>query len=92
MEESSKLLNVKVEQLPARVNELFEKWKIARKSLEKKKEINLKDLELNSHEEFHGNILDKICEILKTQPEHAVKTIKRFLAELEEMKKKLKLI
>ncbi len=90
LEEAAKLLNVKVEQLPARVNELFEKWKLAKKAVEKKKKIDIKELELISKEEFKGNVLDKISEILKTQPEHVVKTVKRFLRELEEMKGKIK--
>ena len=89
LEESAKLLNVNVEQLPARVSELFEKWKLARKAVEKKKEIDVKELELASKEEFSGNVLYKICEILKTQPEHVVKTVKRFLNELEDMRNKL---
>jgi len=90
LEESARLLDVKINQLPARVSELFDKWKIAKKAAEKKKEINLDELELKSTEIFNGNILDKAAGILKTQPEHVVKTIKRFLKELEEYKKKLK--
>ncbi len=90
LEESAKLLNIHINQLPARVSELFEKWKLARKAVEKKKEINLKDLELKSTEKSEGNILDKMCEVLKTQPEHVVKTIKRFLSELEDIKGKIK--
>ena len=90
LEESARLLDVKINQLPARVSELFDKWKIAKKAAEKKKEINLDELELKSTEIFNGNVLDKIAEILKTQPEHVVKTIKRFLSELTEMKKKIK--
>jgi len=90
LKEASRLLGVKIEQLPARVNELFEKWKIARKAAEKKKKINTKELELSSKEEFKGNVLGRVSEILKTQPEHVVKTIKRFLNELEEYKKKIK--
>jgi len=90
LEEAAKLLHVKKEQLPARVNELFEKWKTAKKAVEKKKEINMTELELNSIEEYQGNVLDKVAEILKTQPEHITKTIKRFLTELEEYKNKLK--
>ena len=89
LEESARLLGVKVEQLPARVNELFEKWKIAKKAAEKNKKIDLKELELISTEEFKGNVLDKISNILKTQPEHITKTIKRFLREMEEMKGRL---
>lgn len=89
--EAARLLDVKVEQLPARVGELFEKWKLARKYVEKKKkEIDLKEMELTAKEEFKGNVLDKVSEILKTQPEHVVKTIARFLRELEEMKGKIK--
>lgn len=90
LEEAGKLLGVKIEQLPSRVSELFEKWKLARKAAEKKKKIDLKELALISTEEFNGNILDKVSETLKTQPEHVTKTIKRFLAELEEYKKKIK--
>jgi len=89
LEGAAKLLNVEINQLPPRVNELFEKWKLAKKAAEKKKQINLNQLELKSTEIFEGNLLDKICEILKTQPEHVLKTIKRFLSELEEMKKKM---
>ena len=84
------MLNIKSNELPARVNELFEKWKIARKAVEKKKQIDLKQLELTKKEEFKGDVLDKVSEILKTQPEHIVKTIGRFLSELEEMKGKIK--
>ncbi|MBI2660052.1 alanine--tRNA ligase [Candidatus Woesearchaeota archaeon] len=89
LEEAAKLLGVKIEQLPSRVHELFEKWKLARKAVEKKKEISLNELELTIKEEYKGNLLDKVAEILKTQPEHVVKTIKRFLTELEEYKKKI---
>jgi alanyl-tRNA synthetase len=90
LEEASKILHVEAAQLPSRVNELFEKWKLARKAVEKKKETALKELELKAKEEYKGNVLDKVAEILKTQPEHVVKTIKRFLNELEEFKGKIK--
>ena len=90
LEEASKLLNAKIDQLPARVNELFEKWKLAKKTVEKNKKINIKELELTSIEEFKGSVLDKVSEILKTQPEYVNKTIKRFLVELKEMKGKIK--
>ena len=90
LEESVRLLDVKINQLPGRVNELFEKWKLAKKAVEKHKKIDLNELELKSTGIFNGNILDKIAEILKTQPEHVVKTIKRFLSELHEFKGKIK--
>ena len=90
LEESVRLLDVKINQLPGRVNELFEKWKLAKKAVEKHKKIDLNELELKSTEIFNRNVLDKIAEILKTQPEHVVKTIKRFLSELHEFKGKIK--
>ena len=90
LEEASRLLNININQLPARLNELFEKWKLAKKAVEKNKKINLKELELTAKEEFKGNVLDKISETLKTQPEHVNKTIKRFLSELKEYKEKLR--
>ena len=90
LEEASRLLSVKIERLPAKINELFEKWKFAKKAVEKNKKINLKELELTAKEEFKGNVLDKISETLKTQPEHVNKTIKRFLSELKEYKEKLR--
>lgn len=93
LEEAAKLLKVDIRKLPGRVNELFDKWKHMKKYLKKidlgEKIDFFKDLELKSQEMYEGNVLDKVCEILKTQPEHVIKTIKRFLAELEEYKKKI---
>ncbi|MBI4452116.1 alanine--tRNA ligase [Candidatus Woesearchaeota archaeon] len=90
LEEAARLLGVDIGQLPSRVNELFEKWKLAKKAIEKKKDVAIHELELRIKEEFKGNVLGKVSENLKTQPEHIVKTIKRFLREMEEMKNKLK--
>lgn len=88
LEESSKLLGVKIEELPARVNELFEKWKLAKKSQAKGKEVNPADLALSSKESFKGDALAELCKILRTQPEHIAKTIQRFLREIEEIRGK----
>jgi len=81
-------LNVDEAQIPVRVEELFTKWKKARKALKKAKQIPKQELELKSKEKFQGDILTKTAEILKTQPEHLVKTVKRFMDELESFKKK----
>ena len=88
LEEAAKLLDVKIEQLPSRVNELFEKWRLAKKSQAKGKEINPTDLMLSSKAPFKGDVIAELCKILRTQPEHVVKTIQRFLREIEEIKKK----
>lgn len=79
IQEATKLLGCTPSQLPGRAQELFQKWK---KGVKKKKEV---DKELRSTEDYEGSdIVKKVSEILKTQPEHIIKTIKRFLKELEE--------
>lgn len=91
LKQTAKMLKVDIDQLPARVEELFEKWKKARKAVKKKKKLRAKSLELTSTVAYKGeDILMKIADILKTQPEHVIKTVKRFLTELEEYKKKPK--
>tara|TARA_Y100000310_G_scaffold345268_1_gene463279 strand:+ start:32515 stop:35043 length:2529 start_codon:yes stop_codon:yes gene_type:complete len=90
LSDATELLKVDLEYLPPRVEELFIKWKKAKKAIKKKQEIDPKELELTSEKMFKGDILSETAKILKTQPEHIVKTIKRFLTELEEMKNKLK--
>jgi alanyl-tRNA synthetase len=65
--------------IPARADELFRLWK---KVVKKKKEAEKK---LISKDEFKGSedeIISKVCDILRTQPEHLVKTVIRFKNEL----------
>lgn len=89
LSEAAKLLGVGLEQVPSRTEELFRKWKEAKKALSKNRQLSKGDLELASDEIFEGDALLKAAEILKTQPEHVPQTIKRFLKELEEIKEKL---
>ncbi len=90
IDKATKLLDIKDNQLPARAQELFKKWKKARKAVKKKKEINIEELELTSEEIYEGDVLKRTAEILRTQPKHVPKTIKRFLDDLEEAKEKLR--
>lgn len=76
--ELSKLLKCNSNQIPYRAEELFEKWKDVVKKGKK-----IESIELKSEKEFSGNIIEKTSEILKTQPEYLVKTVKRFQKELE---------
>jgi alanyl-tRNA synthetase len=87
IEEAVKLLGVKASQVPIRAQELFDKWKLA---VKKGKVTEAYALELTSTDEYLGNALQRTAEILKTQPEHIIKTLKRFMQDLEEMKNKLK--
>ena len=59
-------------------------------AVKKKKGLDVKTLELTSNKTFSGDALKETARILQTQVEHVPKTISRFLKELDEMKKKLK--
>ncbi len=78
IEQAAKLLDCNTAQVPSRSYELFEKWK---SKVKKKKEVETKFI---STEESSGDLIKETSEILKTQPEHIVKTIARFLKELRE--------
>ena len=82
LDEAAKLLNCDEDQVPARVKELFSLWK---KIVKKKKDIGFM---LESEERFEGDALVKSCDMLRTQPEHLINTIKRFLKEIEEVEAK----
>lgn len=81
LDNAAKLLGCGIDQVPARVEELFSLWK---KIVKKKKDI---EFVLVSEERFEGDALVKACELLRTQPEHLVKTINRFLKQIEEKKR-----
>ncbi|MDP3918435.1 MAG: alanine--tRNA ligase [Nanoarchaeota archaeon] len=76
LKELSQLLSCKPEQIPGRATELFNLWK----SVVKKKRDMVK--KLTSETTSQGDIILETSKILNTQPEHLVKTIKRFLKEL----------
>ena len=76
VDELMKLLNCKREEVPGRCSELFSLWK---KVVKKKKDVEKK---LVSDEKFKGDVLLESSKRLKTQPEHVVKTVKRFMNEL----------
>ena len=76
------------EEIVYRVEELFQKWKFAKKTLKKGQTLNIEDLKLSSTKKFQGDSIKEASNILKTQSEHLLKTVKRFLKELDEAKKK----
>ncbi len=81
LQELMTLLSCKENQIPGRSEELFTKWK---DSVKKGKEVSLT---FTSTQVFKGDILQKTAEILKTQPEHLIKTIERFIKEIKEKQK-----
>ena len=82
VEELSTLLKCDPEQIPGRAEELFSKWK---KKVKKGKKV---DIELTSTAAYDGDVVQKASETFRTQPEHLVKTAKRFLNELKRNEKK----
>jgi alanyl-tRNA synthetase len=82
--ELAKLLGCKPAQIPARCQELFEKWKKARKGKLAEAEFALK-----ANDDYKGDVIAKASEVLQTQPENVTKTVQRFLKELDDAKKKL---
>ncbi|MEM3690236.1 MAG: hypothetical protein QXZ40_00710, partial [Candidatus Micrarchaeia archaeon] len=77
----SEILNCEREQIPGRVGELFAWWK----RIDTKGEDKLK-FKLSSEERLkasNAQIISAAAERLKTQPEHLVKTVKRFLEEIK---------
>lgn len=77
IEEAAKILDCSPNQVPGRSQELFELWK---KVVKKNKQIE--DKTLKSIEGYNGDLLVKTSEILKTQPEFIIRTLKRFKDEL----------
>lgn len=76
VKELTKLLDCKVEEIPGRLQELFNLWKDV---VKKGKKIKF---ELKSKEVYSGDVLEKSVEVLKTQPEHLVNTVNRFISEI----------
>ncbi|MBS3167630.1 alanine--tRNA ligase [Candidatus Woesearchaeota archaeon] len=77
--ELAKLLDCNKDQIPGRLEELFNLWK----SVVKKKN-KIHKFELTSLEIYSGDVIEKASEILRTQPEHLVNTINRFIKEIKD--------
>ncbi|MFH1770893.1 MAG: alanine--tRNA ligase [archaeon] len=84
-----KSLNCREEEIFYRAEELFDKWKNAKKAIKKNKKLSSKDLDLISKKKFYGDIIETTAEFLRTQPEHLIKTVQRFLDDITDAKKKL---
>ncbi|MBI5797788.1 alanine--tRNA ligase [Candidatus Woesearchaeota archaeon] len=74
--EIAQLLHCTKEQVPGRAEELFTLWKDV---VKKKKNASRKLVSLSV---YHGDVLAETARMLKTQPEHVLKTVERFLKEI----------
>ena len=79
VEQTAKLLGCTSAQIPGRAEELFEKWKKA-----KKNKLAIQDFGLTSTASFEGDVIVEAARILKTQPEHVIKTIQKFQKQMEQ--------
>ena len=82
LQDAAKILDCKINQVPARSQELFKKWKMV---VKKKKTNDANNFKLTSTDESKDSetiILKNTATLLKTQPEHISKTLKRFYNEL----------
>ncbi|MFT4304195.1 MAG: alanine--tRNA ligase [Candidatus Woesearchaeota archaeon] len=87
----AKLLSCDVSQIPSRALELFSKWKKYNKAMKKGKDIDPDLTKLTSIEIFKGTtseILQETSKILNTQSEHVLKTITKFLNDINNGNKK----
>jgi alanyl-tRNA synthetase len=92
LEEAASLLAVDKEVVPKRAEELYKVWKKARKAARKGKKLSAAELELKQKEKTalsDNELLAYTAKILETQPDHVSNTIRRFLRELEENRRKL---
>jgi alanyl-tRNA synthetase len=85
----SKLLNVEKKQIPARVEEIFKLWKKCKKAKKKEKILTDEEFKLLSTDNFEGDILAEVGKLLRTQPSDVIKTLNRFLRDIEDYKKTL---
>lgn len=93
LEKTASILGVSKEEVPSRCEDLFEKWKIARKAVKKGKGINIKDLELKDpikEELSDEELLEKAAEVFSSQEDHLPKIAERFINELNKFKEELK--
>ena len=80
LEEISKFLNVNPNQVPSRAEEIFIKWKKNKKAMKKGKEIE--KITFTSSKKFSGDVLEETAKLLKTQKEHILSTLKRFMKDM----------
>jgi alanyl-tRNA synthetase len=69
------ILECQEDLIVGRSKELFNKWKLAKKK-------NLEEFKFESLEVQRNDVLKETAEVLKTQPEHIIKTLERFKEEI----------
>jgi len=89
LKELGKILRVSESEIPARAEELFLKWKKARKCVKGGKKVALKEFKLDVQKKFKGDVVLETCNLLNTQPQHLVNVVLKFDKQLNELKEKI---
>jgi alanyl-tRNA synthetase len=89
LQELTQTLQVTEDAVAAAAQRLFTVWKNVKKAKKKKKVLSASELDLTPQETLTGDQLSLAAEALSTQPNHILKTVKRFLTDIEEYKKGL---
>ncbi len=85
VDELSKLLNCERALIPCRVEELFSMWKSI---VKKHRDVEFK-FECNERSDLNDEGIVEFCSnVLRTQREHIVKTVRRFLGDIDRVKSK----
>lgn len=87
VEELAAFLGCLKTQIVPRVEEIFDKWKKARKAFQSQKPMEPDWFRFVSSTTWNGDHVAQASAILQTQPENIIKTIQRFMNELMEWKK-----
>ena len=87
VEELATFLGCLKTQIVPRVEEIFDKWKKARKAFQSQKPMEPDWFRFVSSTTWNGDHVAQAGAILQTQPENIIKTIQRFMNELMEWKK-----
>ncbi|USN45481.1 MAG: alanine--tRNA ligase [Candidatus Woesearchaeota archaeon] len=76
LDELAALLSCSQDQIVGRATELFTKWKQFKKG-------KLDKVILESDEKVTQNVLEEVCKVLRTQENHVVSTVTRFLRDVK---------
>ncbi|RME31221.1 alanine--tRNA ligase [Candidatus Woesearchaeota archaeon] len=88
-QEVAEALGVEEREIPAAAERLFTAWKKLRKAAKKQRALDVSALLSAKLEPYGGDVISEAAKRLQTQPEHLLKTIKRFSTEIAALRKSI---
>lgn len=86
LNQAAQELECEPDQVAARAEELFTKWKQARKAKKKGRMPDEQVFVLESQKRSEGDALQEAVGVLKTQKQYLIKTIQKFKQQIQEMR------